>query len=82
MLVGLIEHVVQSNENADCVEPDMRYKYVDDLSVLELVMLVSLLSEYNFKQHMASDIGIDELYVSPKPRRTFTTLPAGHLKIK
>ena len=43
----------------------MRYKYVDDLSVLELVMLASLLTEYNFKQHVASDIGIDELYVPP-----------------
>ena len=62
-LVGLIEYFVQSNDNADCVDADMRYKYVDDLSVLELVMLASLLSEYNFKQHVASDIGIDELYV-------------------
>ena len=43
----------------------MRFKFVDDLSVLELVMLASLLSEYNFKQHVASDVGIDELYVSP-----------------
>ena len=37
----------------------MRFKYVDDLTVLELVMLVGLVSEYNFKQHVASDIGID-----------------------
>ena len=62
-LVGLIEYFVQSNDNADCVDQEMRYKYVDDLSVLELVMLASLLTEYNFKQHVASDIGIDELYV-------------------
>ena len=54
---------VQSNDNADCVQPDMRFKFVDDLSVLELVMLTSLLSEYNFRQHVASDIGIDELFV-------------------
>ena len=33
------------------------------LSVLELVMLNSLLTEYNFKQHVASDIEIDEQYV-------------------
>ena len=36
---------------------------MDDLSILELVMLSSLLTEYNFKQHVASDIGIDELYI-------------------
>ena len=47
-MVGLIEYFVQSNDNADCVDADMRYKYVDDLSVLELVMLAYLLSEYNF----------------------------------
>ena len=40
-LVGLIEYFVQSNDSADCVEPDMRFKFVDDLSVLELVMLTS-----------------------------------------
>ena len=69
-LVGLIEYLVQSNDNADCVEPDMRYKYVDDLTVLELVMLTGLLSEYNFKQHVASDIGIDELFVSADNLKT------------
>ena len=62
-LLGLIEYFVQSNDNADCVDPEYRFKFVDDLTVLELVMLSSLLTEYNFKQHVASDIGIDELYV-------------------
>ena len=69
-LVGLIEYFIQSNDNADCVDADMRYKYVDDLTVLELVMLASLLSEYNFKQHVASDIGIDEMYVSASNLKT------------
>ena len=62
------------HDNADTVEPDMRFKFVDDLSVLELVMLASLLSEYNFKQHVASDVGIDELYVSPDNLTTQSVL--------
>ena len=69
-LIGLIEYFVQSNDNADCVDPDMRFKYVDDLTVLELVMMAGLLSEYNFKQHVASDIGIDEKYVSATNLKT------------
>ena len=69
-LVGLIEYFVQSNDNANCVEPDMRFKYVDDLTVLELVLLVGLLTEYNFRQHVASDIGIDEYYVPPTSLKT------------
>ena len=73
-LLGLIEYFVQSNDNADCVEPDRRFKFVDDLSVLELVMLSSLLTEYNFKHHVASDIGVDEQYVSASNLETQSIL--------
>ena len=69
-LIGLLEYLVQSNDNADCVDWEMRFKYVDDLTVLELVMLANLLTEYNFKQHVASDIGIDELYVPASSLKT------------
>ena len=69
-LLGLIEYFVNSNDNADCVQPELRFKFVDDLTVLELVMLGGLLTEYNFKQHVASDIGIDELYVPASSLQT------------
>ena len=62
-LLGLIEYFVQSNDNANCVDPKLRFKFVDDLTVLELVMMTGLLTEYNFKAHVASDIGIDEQYI-------------------
>jgi hypothetical protein len=61
---------VQSNDNADCVAPDLRFTYVDDLSILELVLLSGLLTEYNFRQHVASDIGIDEYYVPASSLKT------------
>ena len=73
-LLGLIEYFIQSKDNADCFDADKRLKFVDDLSVLELVMLAGLLTEYNFKQHVASDIGIDELYVPPSSIGTQDTL--------
>jgi hypothetical protein len=44
-LVGLIEYFVQSNYNADGVDEDLRFKFVEDMSVLELVMLSGLLAE-------------------------------------
>ena len=62
-LIGLIEYLVQSNVNSDCVDPSMRFKYVDDLTVLELVLLGGLLTDYNFHQHVASVLGIDEHFV-------------------
>ena len=49
-LVGLIEYFIQINDNAACVDQEMRFKYVDDLTVLEMEMFGTWLSEYNFKQ--------------------------------
>ena len=61
-LIGGIEYLAQSNDNADIVLPEDRFKYIDDLSVLQLV--------YNFYQHVASDIGIDQKYL---PATSYTT---------
>ena len=36
-LLGLIEYLVQSNDNADSVSEEDRFKYIDDLSVLEVI---------------------------------------------
>ena len=45
--------MVQSNDNANTVKPEDRYKYIDDLSVLQLVLLSGLLVDYNVRQHVA-----------------------------
>ena len=55
--------MIQSNDNADNVEPRDRFKYIDDLSVLHLVLLSGLLTEYNFTQHVASDIRLDQKFL-------------------
>ena len=70
-LVGLIGYFVQSNDIANCVDPDLRFKFVDDLLVLEFVMPACLLSDYNFKNHVASDI--DEHYVDAIDLKTQKT---------
>ena len=62
-LIGQIEYLVQSNDSADCVPPEDRFRYIDDLSLLQLVCLAGLVTEYNFKQHVASDIGTSQLYL-------------------
>ena len=51
----------------------MRFKYVDNLTVHELVLLTTLLKEYNFKQHVASDIGNIEFFVSATSLATHGT---------
>ena len=69
-LLGQIEYLVQSNDNADIVSPDDRFKYIDDLSVLQLVCLSGLLIDYDFQQHVASDVGIDDQFL---PADTYQT---------
>ena len=62
-LLGGIEYLVQSNDNADYISPEDRFKYVDDLSLLQFVCLTGLLVNYNFFNHVASDIGIDQKFL-------------------
>ena len=62
-LLGQIEYLVQSNDNADIVSPDDRFKYIDDLSVLQLILLSGLLVDYDFHQHVASDVGVDNQFL-------------------
>ena len=65
--LGIEEYLSQSNNNCDFLNEDEKYKYIDDLSMLELVNLISIgISNYNFKAHVASDIGIGNKYLAPK----------------
>ena len=34
---GLLEHLSHSNHSVNCVDPNDRFKFVDDLSVLEII---------------------------------------------
>ena len=62
-LIGQIMYLVQSNDNANIVDSQDRFKYIDDLSILQIVTLAGLVKSYNFHEHVASDIGIDQVYL-------------------
>ena len=62
---GLLEYKSQTNNNCDFLPPKLRYKWVDDLSILEMINLITVgLSSYNFHQHVASDIGVDQKFLA------------------
>ena len=62
--LGQIEYSSQSNDSGQCVSSDNRYTFVDDMSLLEKVNLISCgISSYNFKNHVASDIAIGDSYL-------------------
>ena len=54
---GIWEYLAQSNYSADCVEPDYRFKFVDDLTVLEKINLLIIgLASFNSRVSVPSDI--------------------------
>ena len=69
-LIGGLEYIVQSNDNADIVPPDDRFKFIDDLSILQLILLSGLVIDYDFHQHVASDVGIGQKFL---PSYTYKT---------
>ena len=61
---GIWEYLAQSNSNADCVNPERRFKFVDDLTVLEKInLLIVGLSSFNSKVSVPSDIPDHNQYI-------------------
>ena len=52
-----------SNDSADHVPEEDRFKYIDDLQLLELVMLTGLLKDYDTYMHIPSDVPLDHKFL-------------------
>ena len=66
-LMGILEYLSQTNKNTDFIDPDDKFKFIDDLSFLEIINLISLgLSCVNFKTHVASDINVEHNQLLPQ----------------
>ena len=65
--IGLLEYLSQSNHNADCVSESERFKFLDDLSILEIVNLLTIgISSYNVKLQVPNDIPVHNQYIPPE----------------
>ena len=65
--LGLLEYLSQSNNSADMVSESDRFKFIDDLSILEIVNLLTVgLTSYNLKHHVPSDLNIHNQFISPE----------------
>ena len=54
------------SSNADCIPQDDRFKFVDDLSTLEIINLITIgLSSFNTKNQVPSDIPTHGQYINP-----------------
>ena len=62
--LGQLEYISQSDDNVDFLNMEDKYKFIDDLSIIEVINLAMCgISGYNFKQHVASDIGSHGQYL-------------------
>ena len=69
--LGIIEYTSQSNDNSDFVTNDEKFKFIDDLSILELINLLSQgLASYNHKYSVASDISTGGNYLPTENTNT------------
>ena len=65
-LWGILEYLSQSNNNTDFISPNRKFKFIDDLSILEIINLLSIgMSSYSFTHHVASDIPENGYFISP-----------------
>ena len=65
--MGILEYLSQTNNNADFVPDDERFKFIDDLSILEKINLISVgLSCYNTKLHVPSDVADHNQFIPPQ----------------
>ena len=56
-LWGILEYLSQTNDNTDYICSNNKFKFIDDLSILEVVNILSIgLASGNFKMNVASDI--------------------------
>ena len=62
--LGILEYLSQSNNCADIVSEEDRFRFVDDLSVLEIVDLLTVgITSYNINQHIPSEIPVHNQYI-------------------
>ena len=75
-LKGILEYLSQTNDNTNFLADEDKFKFIDDLSFLEIINLISLgLSSFNFKQQVASDINANHNQYLPQAN----FLSQGHL---
>ena len=68
---GIWEYLSQSNDNAQCVEESDRFKFVDDLSFLEIIYLLSVgIATYNIHAHVPSNIPTHNQVIVPQNLKT------------
>ena len=82
---GIWGYMAQSNDNADSVPEDLRFKFVDDLSTLEIVnLLATWLSSFNVKVSVPNNLPLHNQFIDAKHLKSQQYLDEieKHIKLK
>ena len=52
------------------MEPEDKFRYIDDLEILELIKMTGILIEYDTLSHVPSDVGTHQKFLPPHTLRT------------
>ena len=64
-LLGQGSFIVSSNDNTDKIEEEDIFKYIDDINIIEIILLASLLEDYKYLEHVPNDIGVHDKFLPP-----------------
>ena len=63
-IFGIYEYIGQSNDNADMINEEDRFKFVDDLTSLKIINLLCIqISANDIRSHVPSDIPVHNDYI-------------------
>jgi hypothetical protein len=75
-LRGILEYLSQNNDCADFLSEEERFKYIDVLSILEFINLISVgISSYTCKLQVPNDIGTDNKEIPPQDSEPSLSTP-------
>ena len=73
--IGILEYLSQSNDNADCVPQENRFKFVDDLTTLEVIYLLNIgMASMNPKLAVSSSLPDHNQFIPSEHLQTQTYL--------
>ena len=81
--LGIEEYLSQSNDNTDFLEEDEKFKFIDDLSIREIIKLLIIgLANYNCHNQVPSDIGIDSFFLDSKNIQAELGVPHSEIQVE
>mgnify|MGYP003335411387 FL=1 len=62
-VIGQLLYIIASDDVAEDTPEDEKFKYIDDLSLLEAVKTKDKLIEYDVHRRVPSDVGTSQLFL-------------------